>query len=106
LAHKIILYVKSDINGLSDLAYNWGVNDLARDPKQIGHFIRRARKRLGWSQTALGEKVALRQETISLIETGNPATRIESLLAILGALDLEFQIAPRTKTIQQREGSL
>jgi HTH-type transcriptional regulator/antitoxin HipB len=41
--------------------------------------------------------VGLRQETISLIETGNPATKIENLLAVLAALDLEFQITPRSK---------
>lgn len=73
------------------------MEDLARTPKQIGHLIRRTRKKLGWSQTQLGEKAGLRQETISLVETGNPATRLETLLAILAALDLEFRIAPRTK---------
>jgi HTH-type transcriptional regulator/antitoxin HipB len=39
----------------------------------------------------------LRQETISLIETGNPSARIETLLAVLAALNLEFQIAPRSQ---------
>lgn len=70
---------------------------LARDPKQIGTLIRRARKKHGLSQKELGAKAGLRQETISLIETGNPATKIETLLSILSALDLEFQITPRSK---------
>lgn len=39
----------------------------------------------------------LRQETISLIETRNPATKLETILAVLAALDLEFRIAPRSK---------
>jgi len=73
------------------------MNDLARDPKQIGNLIRRARKRQALSQRALGEKAGLRQETISLIENGNPAARIETLLAVLAVLDLEFQIGPRSK---------
>lgn len=73
------------------------MNDLARDPKQIGNLIRRARKRRGLSQKALGDKAGLRQETISIIENGNPAARIETLLAVLAVLDLEFQIAPRSK---------
>lgn len=73
------------------------MSDLARDPKQIGNLIRRTRKKLALSQQALGAKAGLRQETISLIETGNPASRIDTLLAILTALDLEFQIAPRSK---------
>ena len=73
------------------------MSDLARDPKQIGNLIRRARKQRALSQKALGDKAGLRQETISLIENGNPAAKIETLLAVLAALDLEFQIAARSK---------
>jgi HTH-type transcriptional regulator/antitoxin HipB len=73
------------------------MNDLARDPKQIGNSIRRARKKRGLTQKALGGQTGLRQEAISLIENGNPAVRIQTLLNILGVLDLEFQVAPRTK---------
>ena len=72
------------------------MNPLARTPKQIGHIVQRTRKKRGWNQTRLGEKAGLRQETISLIETGNPAARLETILAVLSALDLEFQIAPRS----------
>lgn len=78
--------------------------ELARSPRQIGNFIRRTRKKRGWSQSVLGERTGLRQETISLIETGNPSTRIENLLAVLAALDLEFQIAPRSKGWAKNEG--
>lgn len=73
------------------------MTDLARNPKQIGNLVRRARKSRGWSQTQLGDKAGLRQETISLIETGNPATKLDTILAVLAALDLEFRIAPRSK---------
>jgi HTH-type transcriptional regulator/antitoxin HipB len=92
-----VLCVITDIDILSDLTHNVGMNDLARDPKQIGNLIRRARKKRALSQKALGEKAGLRQETISLIENGNPAARIETLLAVLAVLDLEFQIGPRSK---------
>ena len=71
--------------------------DLARTPKQIGNTIRRARKKLGLSQTELADSAGFRQETISLIETGNPAAKLETILAILAALDLEFQILSRSK---------
>lgn len=73
------------------------MNDLARDPKQIGNLIRRIRKRQALSQKNLGDKAGLRQETISLIENGNRATKIETILAVLAALDLELRIAPRSK---------
>ncbi|MFO1114317.1 MAG: helix-turn-helix domain-containing protein [Beijerinckiaceae bacterium] len=70
---------------------------LARTPSQIGAAIRRRRKALKLSQSRLGEKCGLRQETISLLETGNPAVRLDTLLGVLAALDLELQIAPRSK---------
>lgn len=73
------------------------MTDLARTPKQIGNLIRRTRKKRGLTQAALGATAGLRQETISLIETGNPATRLETILAVLAALDLEFRIVPRSK---------
>lgn len=71
--------------------------DLARTPRQLGNLIRRARKKRGLSQAQLGDRAGLRQETVSLIETGNPAARLETILALLAALDLEFLIVPRSK---------
>lgn len=71
--------------------------NLARNPKQAGNAIQRARKTLGLTQSQLAAKVGLRQGTISLMESGNPATKLETLLLVLGALDLQLQIAPRTK---------
>lgn len=73
------------------------MTDLARTPKHIGNLIRRTRKTLGLSQTELGDKAGFRQETISLIETGHPAAKLETILAVLAALDLEFRIVPRSK---------
>lgn len=73
------------------------MSDLARTPRQIGAIIRRQRKRLGLSQSALGDRAGLRQETISLIETGNPATRLDTILAVLATLDLEFQVGVRSR---------
>ena len=70
---------------------------LARTPEQIGNAIRRARKKKGLNQAALGERAGMRQPSVSHIESGNPAARIDSVLALLGALDLEFQVAPRSK---------
>jgi HTH-type transcriptional regulator/antitoxin HipB len=73
------------------------MTDLARTPKQIGNMVRRERMRLGLSQTALGKKAGLRQETVSLIENGNPATKLETILNVLAVLDLEFRMVARTK---------
>ncbi|OIN85543.1 MAG: transcriptional regulator [Alphaproteobacteria bacterium CG1_02_46_17] len=70
--------------------------DLARSPEQIGNVIRRARKKMGISQSELGERTGLRQATISQIEKGHPAAKIETVLGILSALNLEFQIDGRS----------
>lgn len=85
------------MDAIRDVAHNLSMAELARAPRQIGNLVRRARKRRGWSQTQLGERAGLRQETISLIETGNPATRLETILAVLAALDLEFRVEDRSK---------
>lgn len=74
------------------------MTDLARNPKQIGNIVQRARKKQGLNQTELGEKAGLRQETISLVENGNPAAKLETIIAVLAALDLEFRVEPRSKS--------
>lgn len=76
---------------------------LARSPRQIGNAIQRVRKQLNLSQRELGEKAGLWQETISKIENGNSDTKVGTLLAVLAALDLELQIAPRSKDWQAME---
>lgn len=70
---------------------------LARDARQLGNLIRNARKQQAMTQKALGELAGLRQETISLLETGNPAARMKTVLSVLAALNLELQVVPRTK---------
>jgi len=79
------------------MAYN-SLENLARTPKQIGEVIRRRRRQLGLSQKQLGDKIHLRQATISKIESGEPATRLQTWLDVLGALGLEATIRPRTKS--------
>ena len=70
---------------------------LARDARQLGNLIRRARKQQTISQKVLGDRAGVRQETISLLETGTPAARVDTVLLVLAALNLELQVAPRTK---------
>lgn len=77
--------------------YGGIMGNLARDARHIGNLIRRSRKKQGLGQTQVGEKAGLRQETISLIETGNPSTTMETILSVRAALDLEFRIEPRSK---------
>lgn len=74
------------------------MNELARRLGQIGNRGRRTGKSQQLTQTQLGAKAGLRQETISLIENGNAATRLDTILAVPAALDLEFRITQRSRS--------
>ncbi|MCP5145766.1 MAG: helix-turn-helix domain-containing protein [Gammaproteobacteria bacterium] len=67
----------------------------ARTPGQLGAIVRRARRNAGLTQTELGQRIGLRQATISKLEKGEPATRISTLLDALSALGLEIIIDKR-----------
>lgn len=76
------------------------MQQIARTPKQIGEAIRRRREQAGHSQLELGRMAGLRQATISQIENGNQATRVETLCLTLSALGLEFVITDRSQGSQ------
>ncbi|MPZ46294.1 MAG: helix-turn-helix domain-containing protein [Betaproteobacteria bacterium] len=73
------------------------MDQIARTPQQLGAVIRRKRKQLSLSQDELGTRIHLRQATISKLEAGEPATRLQTLIDALAALDLEIVIRPRTR---------
>jgi len=72
-------------------------NDIARSEKQLGAILRRHRRAAQLTQKDVGERMSLRQATISKLEDGAPATQIQTLMAVLAALDLELVVRPRTK---------
>jgi HTH-type transcriptional regulator / antitoxin HipB len=69
---------------------------IARTPLQLGNSIRQRRCQLGLTQDRLAAKIGMRQRTVSDVET-SAATRVDTLLRTLAALDLELVIRPRTK---------
>lgn len=71
----------------------------ARTPKQLGEALRGHRLQLGVTRTLLTQRTGVRQATISQIETGQGATRIETLCAVLAALDLELTVAPGRRAV-------
>lgn len=70
---------------------------IARNEKQLGAILRRARKSAGLTQGALGHHVHLRQATVSRLEAGEPAVQLHTVMAALSALDLELVVRPRSK---------
>lgn len=70
---------------------------IARNEKQLGAILRRARKQAGLTQSGLGDHIHLRQGTVSRLEAGEPAMQLRTLMAALSALGLELVIRPRSK---------
>ncbi len=70
----------------------------ARTAKQLGALVRRERRRQGYSQAKLGEKIGLRQATVSKLEAGQPATQLQTLLDALTALNLEIVVRERSQS--------
>lgn len=70
---------------------------IARTTKQIGAAVRRYRRQRKLTQAELGQKVDVRQATISKLEAGEPGTQLRVLVDALAALDLELLIQPRSK---------
>jgi len=72
-------------------------DQIARNEKQLGAVLRRARKQAGLTQVALGDHIHLRQATVSRLEAGEPAVQLHTLMAALSALGLELVVRPRSK---------
>jgi HTH-type transcriptional regulator/antitoxin HipB len=73
-----------------------------RTPAQLGAFLRRARKSKGLTQARLAEQISKRQATISNLESSEGGATLETLFAVLAALDLELAVRPRTKGSRDR----
>jgi len=70
---------------------------IARTGQQLGAILRRARKQAGLSQDGLGQKIHLRQGTVSRLESGEPAVQLRTLMEVVSALGLELVVRPRSQ---------
>jgi len=77
------------------MAYHALMEQISRNPKQIGEAVRRIRRKGKISQRQLGDKVGVRQATISSLESGEPGTQLRTLMDVLAALGLELVIRQR-----------
>ena len=73
------------------------MNQKIRTALQLGAYIQDTRLRKGISQQLLAEQIGKHQKTISSIEQGNNGTKLETLLLVFAALDLEIQVGHRLK---------
>ncbi|WP_165191563.1 helix-turn-helix domain-containing protein [Caulobacter soli] len=70
------------------------MNLIARNEAQLAASLRRFRKKAGLTQADVGRAVQMRQATISELEAGSGA-KLETLFAVLSALNLELVVRPR-----------
>jgi HTH-type transcriptional regulator / antitoxin HipB len=82
------------------------MNQMARSAQQLGAAIQQQRNARGLSQQALADLIGTGQKTISKIENGNPATKIETIFAVLAALDMELTLAARSKSHAKSIGDI
>lgn len=61
----------------------------------LGVMLRDLRKEKGLTQTELGRLVGLDQQKVSLIENGNPNTRLGSVFRLLAALETGIVLQTR-----------
>lgn len=73
------------------------MSQMIRSPKQFGSFIHNTRVQRGLTQQGLADLVGTGQKTISRIENGHVGTKLDTIFSILAALDLDLQLAPRSK---------
>lgn len=81
------------------------MDQIIRTPGQLGAVLRRQRKQRGLTQADLGGRITKRQATVSNLEAVGNGT-LETLFAILSALDLEIVVRPRTKGTSAEIGDL
>lgn len=66
-----------------------------RNEKQLGALIRTARKKKGWRQVDLARQASMRQQLISDLENGASVSRLDTILKVLAALDLDLSVTDR-----------
>lgn len=66
--------------------------------KQLSAYIQDIRQSQGLSQAKIGEKIGLRQGTVSNFEQNPDSSKLATLFKLLSALELEIELKPRKVT--------
>ncbi|MCU7935588.1 MAG: helix-turn-helix domain-containing protein [Candidatus Thiodiazotropha sp. (ex Dulcina madagascariensis)] len=71
---------------------------IIRSNKDLGAAIRLARKNKDLRQVDVARKASIRQALVSELETGATTAKLDTVIRVLAALDLDLSIVPRRKT--------
>ena len=68
-----------------------------RSNKDLGAAIRLSRKASNLRQVDVARKASVRQALVSDIENGVTTARLDTVIRVLAALDLDLSVIPRRK---------
>jgi HTH-type transcriptional regulator / antitoxin HipB len=71
---------------------------MIHSPRELAEFAKDYRSGRKLSQSEVGDRVGLRQKTVSAFESKPERTKLETFFRLLSALDLEIQIVPKETT--------
>jgi len=73
------------------------MKQIIRNNSDLGEAIRRARKQQALRQVDVATKGSVRQALVSELETGATRAKLDTVIKVLAALDLDLAIVPRRK---------
>jgi len=72
--------------------------------QHLGGVLRTARREKGLTQGQAAKSIGLDQPSLSKIERGESSVRVDTLLRLIAALDLDMILKPRYKGEDFRKG--
>jgi len=73
------------------------MKNIIRNNKTLGEAIRRERRTLNLRQVDLARKASVRQALVSGLENGETQAKLDTIIKVLAALELDLTIVPRQK---------
>ncbi len=70
---------------------------IIRNNKDLGEAIRLARRNEGLRQVDLARKASVRQALVSELESGATMAKLDTVIRMVAALDMDLSIVPRKK---------
>lgn len=70
---------------------------VARTPQQLGQALRSRRAKLKLSQTDVGSRAGIKQDTVSTLEIHTPSSTVETLYKALSILGLELVVREKAQ---------
>ena len=70
---------------------------IIRNNKDLGEAIRLARKNQDLRQVDVAQKASVRQALVSDLENGATTAKLDTVIKVLAALDMDLSVVPRRK---------